>query len=152
MISWPPLDTTPLLIAAILLAFTLGFAAALRIHRWTQQRRGDRNRKVGRRAEKNALTLLKAEGFTLVDPKPRLTHTLWIDGDPETFSITPDYIVQRDGQHYVVEVKRYKDHGGINNAGIRRQVTEYLVAANLPCLLVTMPEGQIQLVELPDEQ
>lgn len=102
----------------------------------------------GSRAERAALQLLKKEGFKLVDDSPRLQYALLIDGESQSFTITPDYLVRRDGQQYVVEVKR-KDKGGtIRNGLVRRQVVEYALASRLPCLLVDMNTREITLVEM----
>ena len=49
-------------------------------------------------------------------------------------------------EKYVVEIKR--DQSGVRSAGVRRQVLEYLVASKLPCLLVTMPDGEITEINL----
>ncbi len=121
--------------------------AAYRIQRWWSRRRGTVNRKRGKRAEHEARKLLERKGYKIIDEQPRLSHTLRVNGAALSFDVNPDLVVCRDGVDYVVEVKNCNESSGINNAAIRRQVIEYLRATGLPCLLVNMPEGRIDLIE-----
>lgn len=72
-----------------------------------------------------------------------------VDGASRAFDITPDFIVARDGVSYVVEVKR-TDGDAVARASNRRQVTEYLLATGMPCLLVNMTLREIQHIAFPD--
>lgn len=121
-------------------------ALTLWLQRWYRRWLGWWLRRRGLRAENAALKYLKKEGFEIVDAAPRLVYNLLIDGRPRTFTITPDLVVSRDGCDYVVEVKRKDSAGSINNAGVRRQVLEYVVAGGLPCLLVDMKTREITTV------
>lgn len=120
---------------------------AYRIQRWWSKRRGTVNRKRGKRAEHEARKLLERKGYKVLDEQPHFTHTLCVNGVPLSFDVNPDLLVRRDGIDYVVEVKNCNESSGVNNAAIRRQVIEYLRATGLPCLLVNMPEGRIDLIE-----
>ncbi len=123
-------------------------ALTLSLQRWYRRWLGWWLRRRGLRAEYAALKYLKKEGFEIVDESPRLVYQLCIDGRPRTFTITPDLLVSRDGRDYVVEVKRKDSAGSINNAAVRRQVLEYVVAGGLPCLLVDMSAREITTVAL----
>ena len=146
MVDPAALERSPLLIVFAVLLVLLGVLVTLIVRRQLLLLRGSRVNKRGHRAERRAAVLLEREGFRVIDYDPRLQSRLLINGEPRIFTITPDFLVERDQVTYVVEVKW--DDAGINKAAIRRQVLEYLVAADLPCLVVTMPEGMIDLVEL----
>ena len=140
----------PLVLLFMALAFVAGLALATFIIRRLRIRLGSVNRKKGQAAEQQARDLLEEEGFEVLEVQPRFSNELLLDGTPTRFEITPDLMVIKDGQRYVVEIKRYREGCSVQNAGIRRQVVEYLLASGLPCLLVKMPEGEIDLIELPE--
>lgn len=134
-------------LALVLLVIAVTLYLALRFQRWRARRLGSANRRRGRKAEHQARKLLERQGYKVLDDKPRFAHTLLVNGAPASFDVNPDMLVCRDGTSYIVEVKNYNDSTGINNAAIRRQVIEYLRATGLPCLLIHMPEGRIDLIE-----
>lgn len=129
-------------------SFLLGVLITHSFLGWLRRRLGRRNRDRGLRAEKRAVKVLRKQGFRVVSSRPTYPSELLVNKRPKTYQVTPDLLVERDDQLYVVEVKRYRDNGGVSNAATRRQVLEYLHATGYPCLLVRMPEGLIDLVEI----
>jgi len=138
------------LIAIPVLAFIAGLLLMWQISLWWRVRRGHRGQGRGRRAEKRALRLLKKQGYILLEREPRFETRLLVEGELRSFTVTPDFLVTRDDRDYVVEVKRRAEGNSIQGAGVRRQVTEYLLATDLPCLLVCMPEGVIEEISFPE--
>jgi len=61
--------------------------------------------------------------------------------------LVPEEIRDR---RFVVEIKSAPEHAGIRTAAVRRQVIEYLWAAEMPCLLLTMPAGEIEIISFGD--
>ena len=96
--------------------------------------------------------MLKSEGYTILEVEPVFHSELLVNGELEHFNVTPDLLVERDGQQYVVEIKRYRERGWISNAAVRRQILEYLHASGLACLLVRMPEGLIDHIDLEEDE
>ncbi len=141
MIIFPPV----ILLGLAVLFFLAGLGFALLLRKRGLRIMGARHRLRGKHAEIDAAQLLESEGFRILEVEPRIRHALYVNGELTNFEITPDFLVEKDDQPYVVEVKRAS--GGIHNAAVRRQALEYMVAANLPCLLVLMPEGDMDLVE-----
>jgi Holliday junction resolvase-like predicted endonuclease len=141
------LDVRVLIALLLVAAFLTGLLVARMWFVAMRRRRGSRDRGRGVGLERAAEHMLRAEGFTTLERQPRFTNLLMINGDLRDFEVTPDLLVEKDGQVYVVEVKG--DQTRISEAGVRRQIIEYLQAAGVPCLLVRMPEGDIDLVELP---
>lgn len=139
-----------LAVLVFIIIFALGVICSMAWVNYAQRRNGAVNQRRGRRAEMNACTLLESEGFEILDAQPHFTSSLMVNGDLSQFDITPDFLVVKDGVRYVVEVKSFNDRTGVANAGVRRQVMEYLHATGLPCLLVRMPGGDIDMIELPE--
>lgn len=139
-----PIQALAVVVALVIIVVALTLALTRRYARWM----GWWRRRRGLQAEGAAGKFLEQEGFEILDETPRLEYQLLIDGRLRSFSMTPDLVVTRDGCDYLVEVKR-KDHPiSINNAGVRRQVLEYMVAGGLPCLLVDMHAREITTVSL----
>lgn len=132
----------------LLLVFVLGLMCAYYINAWLLRRMGKVNQRRGRRAEHRARDILESEGFEILDIEPRIESRLLVNGDDTTFVVTPDLLVSKDGVQYVVEVKQLDDRSGVSSASVRRQVIEYVYATGMPCLLIRMPEGDIDMVEL----
>ncbi len=136
-----------LTVLALLLGLLLGAAGAWFLAARNRSWRGGRIHDRGRRAEASAQKLLAREGFSVTAVEPRLESRLLVNGEPHRFETTPDFLARKNGQTYVVEVKRRKDGKGVANASARRQALEYIHASSLPCLLVIMPAGVIELIE-----
>ena len=89
----------------------------------------------------------------MVAAQPVFSSQLHVDGSSKKFDVTPDFLVERNGKRYVVEVKRLdRGEASVSNADIRRQILEYLYVSGLPCLLVQMPQGIIEAIALPAAQ
>lgn len=135
------------------LGFLLGVLLAVWVVRRHRSFAGNRNRALGDVAEGNALRILKKLGFRLLEIQPVFSSRLWVDGNLRTFEVTPDFLVERNGKRFLVEVKRLnRGDASVSKADIRRQVLEYLHVSNLPCLLVQMPHGIIEAVALKPPQ
>ena len=134
-------------ILSVCCAFILGIWLALWLKKRLEKRAGRRHGRRGSRAEDLARVILEDEGFEILEENPSFISRLLINGDPTEFRTTPDLLVEKDGQQYIVEVKNRPDFNGIYHAPIRRQVLEYLYATELPCLLVSMPEADLDIIE-----
>lgn len=139
---------------AWLIASICAFVLGLLLQRWwfARQRRsrGLRAKLGGDRAEKKARKLLQKRGYEIVESQPGFQAVLQVDGKDRRFEITPDYLVYRNGIYYAVEVKR-NSGDAIARAANRRQVTEYLLATGMPCLLVNMTQREIQVIALSED-
>jgi len=145
--AWVQAHRLSLLLA---LAFLLGLVCTLYLTGLARRLLGSRYRKRGLRAEKRALRLLRKKGYRVLEHQPRFRSLLYVDGFLTAFEVTPDFLVERDGRRFVVEIKSAPEHAGIRTAAVRRQVIEYLWAAEMPCLLLTMPAGEIEIISFGD--
>lgn len=119
-------DLRTLLLVGLLSVLVVG-ALLLGVRRvWARARhRGRINR--GLQLEQRAAALLEREGFTIVRSQARLDWNIVCDGEPLPVLLKADYLVQRDGQSWVVDVKSGQ---GANPRSIatRRQLLEYALA------------------------
>lgn len=130
-------------IISAIIAFTIGLWLHRTWSNYQRRARGLRSKLGGEKAEKKARKLLVKAGYEIVETQPAFEAFLEVDGEDRAFDITPDYLVYKDEIYYVVEVKR-TDGDAIARASHRRQVTEYLLATGLPCLLVNMTLDEVQ--------
>lgn len=137
-----------LLVLACASSLWLGMLIHAKWCDWRDRRQGSQVRGRGRKMEVKAAALLKSSGYRILQTTPQLTMMLRIEGDDARFQITPDFLVEKDGEQLIVEVKYWSGNTpAIHNAIIRRQVIEYLAASGLPCLLLEMPQGYVSRID-----
>ena len=121
--------------------------ARRRLDRWRRRRRSRR----AYRAEEDAPKLLRRQGFIPIDEQVRRSWTLLVDGEEEEVDLIADWIVERDGLHFVVEVKSGELGPSIRYAATRRQLLEYYCAFDVDgIILLDMNRGHWQLIEFPE--
>ena len=89
-----------------------------------------------------------AQGYQIVARQPVLVEDLWVDGEPLTFEVRLDLIVERDGERFIAEVKTGDLAAHPGYPPTRRQLREY--AALLPdhrVLLVCVERGEVLEVD-----
>ena len=138
------------LIGALLLGAMFGAFFLYRIGRFWAEYRGRKYRLRGKKAEKRAAKMLKKAGYTILEREPRIQTTLKVQGEVIQFDITPDFLVTDGEEKMTVEVKSQGDCQLIHQAGVRRQVAEYIYATKCPCLLVTTEDSGITRIEFTD--
>ena len=147
---WQPEWTTYAFWVALLVGFLCGIWLTLILARRYRRFLGGRRARLGRRAEKKALRVLRKNGYRLLERQPQFEHSLLVAGQLKQFIVTPDFTVRKGGRIFAVEVKSSRAGPLVSQAGVRRQILEYLLATKLPCLLVRMPEGQITTICLDE--
>lgn len=112
----------------ILLALGLALAAAwfawwLRgwLRRIAMQRRFAR----GRIGEVAAVRLLERAGYAIVDEQLAVETGFWVDESWRPVTVRADYLVERRGRRYVVEVKTGRSATNPASTATRRQLFEY---------------------------
>jgi len=81
-------------------------------------------RRRGRIGENRAIKLLKKNGYKIIQSQVPLSGNIHVDDKPLSFSVRVDYIVEREGQKYLAEVKTGLAAQASNSA-TRRQLFEY---------------------------
>ena len=75
--------------------------------------------------ENQAHSYLESIGYSVIDTQKVLHHQYEINGIKQSSKLILDYIVQKAGKKYIVEVKSGKSAISMSNSNTRRQLLEY---------------------------
>jgi hypothetical protein len=104
----------------------------------------------GRRGEERAVQLLTAAGYAIVARQQRTSYALRSDTNEVRVSLSFDFVVEKDGQTCVAEVKTGALGPQLKHADTRRQLLEYQLASGGSQVLLVDPEReQISQVAFP---
>ena len=102
------------------------------------------------RGEERAAKVLAARGYTVLGAQVAAEHALLVDRDEVVVPLRADYVVEKRGVRYVVEVKTGEVAPRIETRATRRQILEYRVAFDVDgVLLVDGDSGVIREVTFP---
>ncbi|RDV39748.1 hypothetical protein DV096_04055 [Bradymonadaceae bacterium TMQ3] len=122
----------------------------LRLRRRWRSARARRQGKRARRAEVRAGRWLQKEGYELMEEQASRTWVVRVNDDEEVVRLSADWLVERAGKRYVVEVKTGKRAPSVRNSATRRQMLEYLCAYEVDgVILMDMESGELVEVEFP---
>jgi hypothetical protein len=130
----------------LVLLVVLGIAAVV----WLTQRGarywGRRARVLravrARTAERDAHGLLERAGFAVLGQQVRRRWSVFADGEAVSFELIADYVVRRDGQVWVAEVKTGERALDLGYGPTRRQLLEYREAFDVAGVLLVDAEGR----------
>jgi len=125
-------------VAAVLAAIVILFAARDLAVRWERHRRWSR----GRIAESIAPSVLEQSGYEVLVAQAPGKYTLTVDGQAMTVALRADFIVARRGLQYVAEVKSGRSAPQLSTATTRRQLLEYLIAFPVDGILLVDAESR----------
>jgi hypothetical protein len=140
--------TQSIVVALVAAVIALWLARVLR--RWRGSLRARRRAARAGAGEDAAALLLADAGFTIVERQARVVWAPLVDGEPVAMELRVDYLVERDGELLVAEVKTGEEAPSVETAATRRQLLEYHVAFAADGVLLVSPErGTIQRVVFP---
>ena len=90
----------------------------------------------GQTGEVNAKLYLLKSGYRIIAEQPLTKGVLLIDGNAHQYQVRVDYLVEKDGIHYLVEVKTGKRYTNPIDPSTRRQLLEYSVLYDINSLLL----------------
>jgi hypothetical protein len=100
--------------------------------------------------EREAAAILKAHGFDIVGAQVEVEYPVEIDGERIAMGLRADYLVAKDGERFIAEVKTGTRAPRIETAATRRQLLEYELAFEVDgVLLVDADAGRIHTVAFP---
>jgi hypothetical protein len=137
-----------LLFAALGLLVLL--SASLIIRNGRGARNAARARRLGKRGESRAKSLLVAAGYRIIEMQATKALTILVDGRKVTTHLRADFILERRGRRYVADAKAGEKAPSPSSAATRRQLLEYATAYDVDgVLLVNATSGKIHHVEFP---
>lgn len=125
-----------------LLVLVLSVWLVLRLRVWFDRRARQQRAARAQRAERNAAGLLEAHGFAVLGRQVRQSWALSVDGQELPFTLVADYLVEREGQRWVAEVKTGERGLDLRHGPTRRQLLEYRQAFAADGVLLVDAEGR----------
>jgi hypothetical protein len=137
-------------IAAAIVAAAIALWLAAMLRRWRGSRRAKRRARRAGAGEERAAGMLEGAGFRIVARQARVAWAPLVDGEPCELELRVDYLVERDDELFVAEVKTGDEAPSITTAATRRQLLEYSIAFEVDGVLLVCPErDEIQRIEFP---
>ncbi len=115
--------------------FALAFEAAARRERERQVAHFARSARAAE-GEVDAGALLEEAGYRVLARQVAGSWTVEADGEPQTFGLRADYLVDRAGRRYIAEVKTGRRATRLSNGATRRQLLEYWAAFEVDGVLL----------------
>ncbi len=142
------MSTADQLLVALAVTLTLMVVVlALTVRKWWRSYKARRRARRAVSGEREALTLLHEEGFTVEESQARRTFTVCCDGERHRIELRADFLVERGTQRFVADVKTGGLATRITTAATRRQLLEYLVAYDVSgVLLLDMERRRVRVV------
>lgn len=103
----------------------LGAWGALLIRRTIKRFILRRRFKIAAKAEKAAIKVLESSGFKILKEQVGAENVFSVDGHTARSKVRADFIAEKQGKRYVVEVKSGESAPSPTNSATRRQLLEY---------------------------
>ncbi|CAN5891625.1 hypothetical protein BH11MYX4_BH11MYX4_69880 [soil metagenome] len=144
-----PRETLALLAVAALAGLLLQ-TLVLASRRWLRRRRMSVRMRRALRGEERAAAWLEELGFAILGAQVEAIHEVRVDERAFAITLRADYLVERAGARYVVEVKTGAVAPKIETSATRRQMLEYRIAFDVDgVLLVDAEAGRVHEVTFP---
>ncbi len=134
------------ILIAICLVFG-GISLRLWYNNFSSRRQQRKRFKRGIKLEKKAESYLINQGFSILGEQLEYKHSYFVNSEETSSILTIDYLVEKNGRLYVVEVKSGKTAISIKNRSTRRQLLEYAVAIECEGVyLLDMENEELSLI------
>jgi hypothetical protein len=127
---------------ACVLGVLLGAALMQRLRARRDSRLARARQARGKRGELRAEAVLRAAGYAIIARQERKAYRLLADACEVPVGLAVDFIVSRDGEELVAEVKTGAA-ASLNHAETRRQLLEYQLASGSARVLLVDPEQEV---------
>jgi len=133
----------------ILICISLGIISfRLWFKSFSKKKQQKKRFKRGLKLEQKAAKYLESKGFNILGEQVEYKHVYFVNGEEFTATINIDYLVEKNEEVFVVEVKSGKSAISIKNRSTRRQLLEYAVAIECDGVyLLDMENKDLQLIE-----
>ncbi|WP_225034698.1 hypothetical protein [Winogradskyella sp. SM1960] len=132
----------------IVIGILLFIALKLKIVQYNKKRKQKKRFARGLMLENKARGFLQAKGYRIVGEQEIYFHRYKVNDRKVESKIVLDYIVEKRGKKYIVEVKSGKSAISVQNKNSRRQLLEYdFVIENDGIFLLDMENRTMKLVK-----
>jgi len=142
-------------VAAVAVSIALLQAALAAFRKAWRRRMHTARMQHAAEGERRARQLLEAAGYAICGAQVAGSWTVYSDGAPLVVPLRVDYLVARDDQLFVAEVKTGKWAPRLDTAATRRQLLEYRCAFAVDGVLLVDPQAEtVQTItfDLPTSQ
>lgn len=137
-------------VAALAVAIALTQALHHAVKRWSRGRRMAVRMERAVRGEARAPAWLEEHGYRVVGAQVAVEHPVRIDERVVVIALRADYLAEKDGARFVVEVKTGALAPRIETSATRRQMLEYRIAFDVDgVVLVDAETGNVHAVTFP---
>lgn len=130
------------LVAALAIAIALIQALVVASRRWLRRRRMSLRMDRAVEGEQRAAGLLERQGFSVLGAQAVIEHPIRIDDRVVMVALRADYLAEKNGLRYVVEVKTGSLAPRIETSATRRQMLEYRIAFDVDGVLLVDAESE----------
>lgn len=139
-----------MLVIVAIAAAVIALWLAARWRRWRGSVRAKRRAARAGAGEHAAIALLEEEGYVIEASQARVVWAPLVDDEPLELELRADYLVTREGERFVAEVKTGEVAPSLQSAATRRQLLEYSVAFAVDGVILVCPErGEVHRIEFP---
>lgn len=137
-------------VAVVAVAIALTQALVHAVKRGLKGRRMALRMQRAVRGEARAPAWLEEHGYTVVGAQVVVDHPVRVDDRVVTVALRADYLAEKDGARFVVEVKTGALAPRIETSATRRQMLEYRIAFDVDgVVLVDAETGNVHEVTFP---
>lgn len=138
------------LVAGLAVAVAVVQAVGHAVRRWYRRRRMSLRMRRAVLGEARAPAWLEEHGYAVVGAQVVVEHPVQIDDRLVRAVLRADYLAERDGARFVVEVKTGRLAPRIETRATRRQMLEYRVAFDVDgVVLIDADSGTVHEVSFP---
>jgi Holliday junction resolvase-like predicted endonuclease len=121
----PPIQFTSDLLIEIVLSFLILVLILKLVPVYYKKLKSRRRLKRGIQKEKEAYKVLKKLGYKIIGNNIKYSYPLQVNEDSINVNLEIDYLVEKKGKSYIIEVKSGESASKITNSSTRRQILEY---------------------------
>jgi hypothetical protein len=136
------------IVSFVVIVFLLFAIAKFKFAEHKRKREQRKRFERGNQLETEARLYLSNLGYEIISEQEIHYHQYKVDGENRESKLILDYVVKKDGEKYIVEVKSGKSAISLSNKNTRRQLLEYdFVIENDGIFLLDMENKKLQFVK-----
>ena len=140
-----PLNNIAYFVVIIILVFVI---ARYKIKGYKKTKAMRKRFSRGRKLEAEAKGFLESKGYNVIDYQYKTSHIFNVDGEIKESTIIVDYVIEKRGKTFLVEVKSGKEAIFAKQSNTRRQLLEYdYVIENDGLFLLDMENKNLKKVK-----